>query len=166
MSTGFNAFQRVTQLTVDPLCKVRVETACPLVVRPLDLLDCPDSNLVRVTLSQSQDDEVKFTDSREGEQQVIHIKDNFGGQEVLLEVPVQADLFIVNTASVAVSNFQSTAIDVQSGENIKATNIKAEEVTLSSGGGEIECSGTILAQKFNVRTEGNGVTMVLIRIRN
>lgn len=114
---------------------------------------------MRATLTKNQtqlDIAVESSVQENNDQQIVNINEKLtefiGSDEILLEVPVQADLSIECGESVALSDIQSDFIEIHSLAGIKTKNIKSEDIKLVAGG-EIRCEGTTLAQKLFIKTE-------------
>ncbi|XP_062535020.1 uncharacterized protein LOC134204208 [Armigeres subalbatus] len=140
---------------VDPYSKIKIRCNCALKIVPYDLLDCPDSNLLKASLSSAQDhhlnvevngNEVSITDSNP----------SVTPASCILEVPIKADLEVVNNGSTAVSDLYSDEIRVESGGNVDAKNLRSTLIDLRSSDGNISCAGITLAQIVKVVTTGKG----------
>nr|XP_019528229.2 uncharacterized protein LOC109400204 [Aedes albopictus] len=140
---------------VDPYSKIKIRCNCALKILPYDLLDCPDSNLLKASLNSANDhnlsvnidgNEVSITDSNAPSSPV----------SCILEVPVKADLEVVNNGSTAVSDLYSDEIRIESGGNVETRNLRCTLVDLRSSDGNISCAGTTLAQIIKVVTTGTG----------
>lgn len=148
------------QVTVDPFCKIRVKTSCPLVLRPFNLLDNPANNHIKATLTKNQTElDIKLEDGED--QQVVTISEKLtkfmGQDEILLEVPVQVDVDIEGSETVSLSGIESDSIVVYGMKGIQTKNIKGQDIELTSGAG-VQCQGTLLAKKLTIRAEQDGVS--------
>lgn len=94
------------------------------------------------------------------DQQIVHINEKLtefiGQDEILLEIPVQADLSVECGESVSLSDMQSDFLEIHSLAGIKTKNIKSEKIALIAGG-DVECKGTTLAQHLLIRADQEGV---------
>lgn len=160
-STSVYRQNNVNQVHVNQFCRILIKTSCPLTIRPFDSIACPDENKVRATLAKNQTEVDVSVDSLQDDQghQTVHVNEKLtkfiGHDEILLEVPATADLYIENGESVTLSDFQSDAIRVRSLGAIRSRNIKAE--TISLHGGEVKCLGTTLAKELVVQSDLDGV---------
>lgn len=162
-STTAAALRQVKQILkqVDPYSRIRVQCQCALRIVPADLLDNPDSNVLKVTLS-SDDYNVNVQISGKD----VTIDGDFGGDatddcpECLLEIPIKADLDVANggRCSTSIADLYSDEIRVRSeGGDISTKSLRCTVIDLeSTGNGNINCGGTTLAQTVKVAARGKG----------
>lgn len=157
LSTGrFNwAAIKTVQEKVDPYTKIHINCAYELKIVPYDLLDCPDSNLLKATVKQGSNVDslaVKITDKTV----TITSDPSAGGCECILEVPIKADLQIRNDGSTTIANLYSDEIDVVGTGNIETRSLRSTNIQLCSTAGNIACQGITLAENVTATTVGKG----------
>uniref|UniRef100_A0A182VZ05 Adhesin domain-containing protein n=1 Tax=Anopheles minimus TaxID=112268 RepID=A0A182VZ05_9DIPT len=146
---------KTLQEKVNPYAKIHINCAYDLKIVPYDLLDCPDSNILKATLKQGSNTDslaIKISD----EIVTITSAPNTGGTECTLEVPIKADLQIRNNGTTSIANLYSDEIDIVSTGDIETRSLRSTNITLSSTGGHIACQGLTLAQNVSVTTSGKG----------
>ncbi|EAT42410.1 AAEL006059-PA [Aedes aegypti] len=140
---------------VDPYSKIKIRCNCALKIVPYDLLDCPDSNLLKASVNSEKDhnlnveisgNEVSISDSSAPSSPV----------SCILEIPIKADLEVLNNGSTAVFDLYSDEIRIESGGNVDTKNLRCTLIDLRSADGNISCAGTTLAQIIKVVTSGTG----------
>lgn len=167
---------------VDPYSNIKITSSYHLNVRPYDVYECPDGNLLRISL-QPLDNQPKTELSAELEQFIknfnasikideqniiIDTKDELNKQSTvhklsnsivcLIEVPVKANLKVCGHRDVSIENLYSDDILVTTSDgNINTKNIHSTNLSLSAEHGNIVCKGSTLAQKMDVRTYGDKV---------
>lgn len=148
-------------IKVDPFCLINIKTSSPLEIRPYDLLDCPNANVIRYTTSNGCHnalDVLVHERTNNEDQQVVNIDDNLTSKaRILLEVPVKADLNVESCEDVHLANFHSDNITVTSLKDIVAKNLKSRHIRFHSNAGRVECQDTTLAYNLEVRTDQDGV---------
>ncbi|XP_321056.6 uncharacterized protein LOC1281118 [Anopheles gambiae] len=157
LSTGrFNwAAIKTVQEKVDPYTKIHINCAYELKIVPYDLLDCPDSNLLKATVKQGSNVDslaVKITDKTV----TITSDPSAGGCECILEVPIKADLQIRNDGSTTIANLYSDEIDIVGTGNIETRSLRSTNIQLCSTAGNIACQGITLAENVTATTVGKG----------
>lgn len=167
---------------VDPYSNIKITSSYHLNVKPYDVHECPDGNILRISL-QPLENESKTKVSAELEQFIknfnasikideqniiIDTKDEFNKQSTvqklsnniicLVEVPVKANLKVCGHRDVFIENLYSDDILVTTSDgNINTKNIHSANLSLTAEHGNIVCKGSTLAQKMDVRTHGDKV---------
>lgn len=152
------AFRQVKQTLkqVDPYSRIRIQCRCNLRIVPADLLDNPDSNVLKVTLSS---DDYNVNVQVSGKEVTID-GDGSGVEgdpdpECLLEVPIKADLEVINEGRTSIADLYSDEIRVRGGD-IATKSLRCTVIDLASADGNISCGGTTLAQTVRVACTGRG----------
>ncbi|XP_055608850.1 protein FAM185A-like [Uranotaenia lowii] len=155
-SHAFNHYQKVTEIVklVDPYSKIRIKCSCNLRIIPYDLLDCPDANRLRATLS-SDTSELKVVVAGQ-DVTIENDGDTKSSPDCLLEIPIKADLDITNRGSTEIKDLYSDEVRLRSDGKIVTKNLRSTIVDLESTNGDISCGGTTLAQIIRVSTNGTG----------
>lgn len=155
-TTAFRSVNR-KQITerVHPFSHINVNLkgVSQLRILPYDLLDCPDANILRATVTsdavesgvaiQVQDNDVNVTN--EGSE----------ATEILLEIPVKADLTVESDGALEVSDLHSDQLAVKTAKGIKTKNLRSENIQLHSGG-NVECRGLTLGYRVQIKAENSG----------
>lgn len=165
---------------VNPFSKIKITSNFHLNVKPYDLMDCPDGNLLRISLmpkTSSGSISTKVTEFLNCFDAAVHISDqniaidtidNLGEQVTadelanavvcLIEVPVKADLKVFSKRDVIVQNMFSDEVNVLSNDgDIITKNVHTTNLTLTAQHGNIRCEGSTLAHKMEVRSYGEKV---------
>ncbi|XP_058059923.1 uncharacterized protein LOC131210661 [Anopheles bellator] len=146
---------KTLQQTVDPYTKIQIDCAYELKIVPYDLLDCPDSNLLKATVKADGD-----TDAFELKvsEKLITITNNPNskGVQCILEIPIKADLEIHNNGNTAIADLYSDEIEIVGTGNIDTKNLRSTTVRLDSTAGNISCRGITLAQQVVALAAGKG----------
>uniref|UniRef100_A0A182M9K0 DUF4097 domain-containing protein n=1 Tax=Anopheles culicifacies TaxID=139723 RepID=A0A182M9K0_9DIPT len=146
---------KTLQEKVNPYAKIHIDCAYDLKIIPYDLLDCPDSNILKATVKQGSNVDslaIKISD----ETVTITGDPNTGGTECTLEVPIKADLQIRNNGTTSIANLYSDEIEVVGTGDIETRSLRSTNITLNSTAGNVACQGITLAQNVTVTTTGNG----------
>lgn len=153
-----------------------------LIIKPYDILDCQDSNLLRFSLKTEKPEKLLCRTEIEqaldraikidGEVVSINTKnftldqaDETELQELsyLIEVPVRANLKIDSEKSVSIENLYSDKILVHTtgeGGDIKTKNLQAFQLNFEADNGNIFCDGTTLANEINLRVKKTNVSIL------
>ncbi|XP_035897251.1 uncharacterized protein LOC118505498 [Anopheles stephensi] len=151
---SFSAIKTV-QEKVHPYSKIRINCAYNLKIVPYDLLDCPDSNILKATVKQGSNTDglaVKISDKTV----TITGDPTAGGTECVLEVPIKADLHIHNNGTTSIANLYSDEIEVVGTGDIETQSLRSTNITLNSTAGSIACRGITLAENVSATTTGKG----------
>lgn len=166
--------------------KIKISSNFHLNVKPFDLHDCPDSNLLRISLTPKESNQpisvkiTKLLDNFNATVQVndenisIDTRDSLGNDVngdqfsndvvCLIEVPVKADLNVSSKKDVSIQNMYSDEINVTSDNgNIVTKNVQSVKVNLTAHNGDIRCEGCTLAHQMEVRSFGEKVCHYTIR---
>lgn len=161
----------VTQ-TVDPFSSIKICSKCQVSIKPYNIHECPDGNLLRVSLRSISNDAAiewanEFQQFRpsvdiDGSNVTIDTKlpstKHFDAVECLIEVPVAANLCVNGERNVSIENSLCDTISVTSSSgNIATKSVKSKSLELTTENGDIECNGMTLAQRIDIRTNGNKV---------
>lgn len=160
---------------VYPYSNILITTKYNLSIRPFDLLDCQDSNLLRFTLENASN--FGKPDIENALQSAISIDDknvyidtnnclldngtNVNEISYLIEVPVRACLHIKAENKVTLENLYGDEICVRTsgeGADIKTKNLQAVKLNFETNGGDIFCDGTTLAHQTDIKVQNNNVS--------
>lgn len=157
--------------TVDPFSNIKICSKCHVKTKPYNIHECPDGNLLRVSLrsiggnaGQSKGSELlKPSIDIDGGNVAIDIKlqptEQPDAMECLIEVPVAANLDVKGERNVSIENSLCDTISATSSNGDIATKaVRSKSLELTAENGNIECTGLTLAQKIDIRTNGNKVT--------
>lgn len=159
---------------------IKITSNFHLAIKPYDVVDCPDSNLLRISLqprSITTPPSTKIANAIANFQPVIEVNDqnitvdtldSFNHQlnvdelsshiYCLIEVPIRANLKVLSQRDVHIDNMHSDDINVNTNEgNIATKSVHATNLNLISQHGAIHCSGSTLSQKMDLRTHGDKV---------
>lgn len=165
---------------VYPYANIKITSNYHLNIKPYDLLDCPDGNLLRISLQQKNSGATptqkitEFIANFDANVQIddqnitIDTVDDLGTQVTadelansvacLIEVPVKANLKIFSKRDISVQNMYSDDISVTSKDgDVTTKSIQSVNLSLTTENGNIRCDGTTLAHKMDVRCHGEKV---------
>uniref|UniRef100_A0A182IQ69 DUF4097 domain-containing protein n=1 Tax=Anopheles atroparvus TaxID=41427 RepID=A0A182IQ69_ANOAO len=155
-TSGCNwATMKTVQEKVNPYTKIHINCAYNLKIVPYDLLDCPDSNVLRASVKQE--------DGANGIS--VQVSDNLvtitgdpttTDMDCLLEIPIKADLKIRNHGSTSIVDLYSDEIEVNGTGNIETKSLRSTNIKLCSTAGNIACRGITLAENVVALTSGKG----------
>lgn len=168
---------------VYPFANIKITSNYHLSIKPYDILDCPDGNLLRISLQQTELSKsvsskvAKFLSSFDASVQidekniVIDTVDDLGTQVnadelgnavvCLIEVPVKSNLKVISKRNVTIQNMYSDDINVSTNDgDVTTKNIHAVNLNLTAENGNIQCEGTTLASKMEVRCHGTKVCFI------
>ncbi|XP_053672364.1 uncharacterized protein LOC128722710 [Anopheles nili] len=146
---------KTVQEKVDPYTKIHINCAYDLKIVPYDLLDCPDSNILKATVKHGEK-ENSFAVKVSEKLVSISSKQSSEGAECILEVPIKADLQIHNNGNTSIADLYSDDISVESTGNIETKGLRSTNIKLCSTAGNITCRGITLAQNIVASTTGRG----------
>lgn len=174
--------QRSIVRQVYPFSNIKITSNYHLNIKPYDLLDCPDGNLLRITLqpkSQSVGstptkqitdfiDKFDATIQIDDHNIVIDTVDNLGTQVnadelanavyCLIEVPVKSNLKVCSKRDVCVQDMYSDELNVIAHDgDVQTKNVHTGVLSLTTQNGDIRCDGTTLAHKVEARSHGQKV---------
>lgn len=165
---------------VSSYANIKIASDYHLTIRPYDVVECPDSNLLRITL-QPRDATAQASPKVAGtianfkptvqidEQNIVVDTRDTAGQHLttgelnslvycLVEVPVQANLKVQSQRDVQVERMHSDDITVTTNDGNIATNgVHAANLSLVAQNGSIHCGGSTISQNMDLRTYGDKV---------
>ncbi|XP_055838639.1 uncharacterized protein LOC129906763 [Episyrphus balteatus] len=149
---------------VDPYSKIKINSQINVKIRPYNVLECQDSNLLRATIRSAVDgkpSKAQLDVKIKNKNVEITSKTTSTGKEAeelvcLLEVPIRADLLIDTESEVSIADMYCEELNVISNKNIDTKNVRSTTVDLFSKNGNINCNGLLLGQKINIKTNTNG----------
>lgn len=148
------------QKIVDPFSSIRISSNIPIIVKPYDLVECPNSNFFRATLHGNGQDLEKQKSAQmlvEIDGKNINVVNKFQGYgespTCTLSIPVKADLKIEAEDSVNISEMYSDYIKIEAEKDIQTTNLRCTTLDLGTENGKIQCNGLILASRIDVHSE-------------
>lgn len=164
------SFSVVTK-TVDPFASIKICSKCQVTVKPYNIHECPDGNLLRVSLRSINNDgseRLKVLDRFrpsivvDGGNVAIDTEllqtEHLDVVECLIEVPVSANLSVTGDRNVSIENSLCDSISVASSNgNIATKSIRSKLLELTATNGNINCNGMTIAQNINIRTSGKKV---------
>ncbi|XP_055686588.1 uncharacterized protein LOC129791939 [Lutzomyia longipalpis] len=149
--------QRKKEFTekVHPFSQINVNLKGVQLVKilPFDLLDCADANILRATATSDEDKEPHV--SIDIQDKDVNVESHPGVSEVLLEIPVKADLSVAADGKLDVADLHSDRISVSTSSGISTRNLRSESIELHSKG-DIVCRGLTLGYKVRIETEDAG----------
>lgn len=159
--------------TVDPFASIKISSKCQVTIKPYNIHECPDGNLLRVSLGSTNKDGStewakeldQFRPSIDIDGGNVAIDTGFQptGQhdavECVIEVPVAANLSVNGERNVSIEDSLCDTISVTSTHgNIATKSVRSKSLALTAENGNIDCSGMTLAQEIDIRTNGNKVS--------
>lgn len=165
---------------VNPFSNIKITSNYHLNVKPYDLLDCPDGNLLRISLKPKESVEpnkpkvTEFIASFNADVQIndqnitVDTVDNLHSQVnadelvnsvvCLIEVPVKANLKVSGQRDINIQNLYSDEINIATNDgDITTKNLHTKNLSLTAQHGNIRCEGSTLAHKMDVRSYGEKV---------
>lgn len=134
------------------------------ITAPYDLLDCPNSNILRIrNADNKQFEEDDVTIKIENDEITIR---SFAKTKILVEVPVKAFLDIESNGALECELVHSDFIDLIAYGDILTNNLRSTAITLNSKHGNINCNGLTLAQNIIITTSKNGVCCLILSCVN
>lgn len=163
-----------------PYSNVKIVSNFHLKIKPYDVLDSAGANTLRVSLQPSTaeisskisnlidnfnasieiDDQNVVIDTKEGVGKQLNELELNNSLVCVIELPPKANLKVVSERDVGIENMYSDEMNVVTGGHISTKNIQSINLSLTSEDGDIRCSGSTLAHKFDVRTNGDRVSNV------
>lgn len=167
-----------------PFPNIKITSNYHLNIKPYDVLDCPDGNLLRISLqpkaiNQTLTPKVKkfladfdATVQIDDQNIVIDTVDDLGTQvnadelanavECLIEVPIKSNLKVASKRDINIQNMYSDDINVITNDgDVKTKNIHSVSLSLVAQNGNVQCDGTTLAKTMDVRSHGQKVNIQL-----
>lgn len=172
-----------TTTQIPTYSNIKITSNFHLTIRPYDIVDCPDSNLLRISLqprnittspsTKIANTIANFKPAIEVNNQNIAVDtlDSFSHQlnvdelnshiYCLIEVPVRSNLKVISQRDVHIDNMHSDDINVNTNEgNIDTKSVHATNLNLISQHGAIHCGGSTFSQKMDLRTHGDKVMYI------
>lgn len=174
--------QRSIVHQVYPFSNIKITSNYHLSIKPYDLLDCPDGNLLRISLkSKLQSLESSLTEQIaesianfdacvqiDDHNIVIDTVDDLSTQinadelgnavYCLVEVPVKSNLKVSSRRDVTIQNMYSDEVNVIAYDgDVTTKNLHTVTLNLTAQNGNIRCDGTTLAHKVEARCNGRKV---------
>lgn len=169
----------IKQLTkvVHPEVFLKINSAWRLHIRPYDLLDCQDGNLIRASLYPTN------TAALESDTKLDEYKLDFIGYEArmtieagstnveaekadllcVLEVPVKSNLTIKAARSVKIRGIGGALVKIDSVGDITTKNMtQSHALQMVSRAGDIVCEGNTVADKANLRVFADNVSESIV----
>lgn len=174
---------------VYPFSNIKITSNYHLNIKPYDVLECPDGNLLRISLQPKEINQTltpkvkKFladfdaTVQIDDQNIVIDTVDDLGTQvnadelanavECLIEVPIKSNLKVASKRDINIQSMYSDDINVTTNDgDIKTKSIHSVSLSLVAQNGNIQCDGTTLAKKMDVRSHGQKVNIHLFRLNS
>lgn len=176
------AGQRSIVRQVYPFSNIKITSNYHLNVKPYDLLDCPDGNLLRISLQPKPptaessatkqiadlianfdaniqiDDHSIVIDTIDDLSTQINADELANAVYCLVEVPVKSNLKICSRRDVNIQSMYGDEINVNARDgDVQTNNIHAVALSLTAQNGNIRCEGTTLAHKAEARSHGEKV---------
>lgn len=161
----------------DPNIIIRANTK--LNIQPYDAVACPDSNLLRISIQPLDSidnstviDEFEAAITIKGNDVTINAVGlmmrevaayNLGvNYNLLVEVPVRANLDITSEEEVQIDRLNSENIKVVCRSSITTNDLHVTKLNLLANFGTINCGGSTVAQQIDLRTYGKKVNYLSI----
>lgn len=142
---------------------IKILSDMQLIVKPYDVVTCPDSNLLRISL-HPLDCVFKGSEITEDFETAVKIKgqnvvidtlhfrnDECDSVKCLVEVPVRANLDIIAEEDVEINDMHSDVINVHAASHIQTKDLASTKLILTSRSGSIICNGITLAKEMDLR---------------
>lgn len=152
-----------TKRYIYPFARINIRSDICLQVKAADVHEYPDANVLIAELHGGHVRNCPVhmnVDVSEDERLVnimINKTVNTSDFHCNLEIPIRSDLHIEANDSVTVRNIFSSEITVRAQKDIETKEIRADNVTLDSTGGNISCKGMLLGKVTVVETKELGV---------
>lgn len=180
-STATSASRSIVH-QVYPFSNIKITSNYILNIKPYDILDCPDGNLLRISLRHKQteieasisekvtkllsnfdatvqiDDQNIVIDTVDDLSTHVHADDLGNAVECFIEIPVKSNLKVTGKRDVSIQSMYSDDIVVSTLDgNVITKNIHSVNLSLTAENGNIQCEGITLAHKMDVRSYGSKV---------
>lgn len=164
------SFSAVTK-TINPFASIRICSKCQVTIKPYNIHECPDGNLLRVSLRSINNDGSdrskeldRFRPSIVIDNEDVTIDtmllqtEHLDAVECFIEVPVAANLCVTGERNVSIENSLCDSISVASSNgNIATKSVRSKSLELTAANGNIDCKGMTIAENISIRTSGNKV---------
>ncbi|XP_055917145.1 uncharacterized protein LOC129949609 [Eupeodes corollae] len=149
---------------VDSYSKIKINSQISVKIRPYNVHECQDSNLLRATIrgaADSKSDDAQLDVKIHDKDVEITSKTSSTRKDAeqlvcLLEVPIRADILIDTDSEVSIADMYCEELNVTSSKDINTKNVRSTTIDLLSKNGNIQCNGLLLGQKINIKTNENG----------
>lgn len=165
---------------VYPFSNIKITSNFHLNIKPYDIIECPDGNLLRISLQKKnqnrppskritelianfnadvQIDDQNIVIDTIGNSRAQVIADELADEiACLVEVPIKANLTVSSRRDISIQSMYSDDINVTSKDgDITTKNIHSVSLSLITENGSINCEGTTLARKMDIRSNGEKV---------
>ncbi|XP_031632824.1 protein FAM185A [Contarinia nasturtii] len=161
---------------VYPFPNIKITSNYHLNIKPYDVLDCPDGNRLRISLKSKDISKISSkvagflasfdaTVKIDEHNIVIDTVDDLGTQVnadelanavvCLIEVPIKSNLKVASKRDVNIENMYSDDINVITNDgDVTTKNIHSIHLNLIAQNGNIQCEGTTVSQKTDIRSYG------------
>lgn len=158
--------------TVEPYSNIKIVSNYDLVVKPYDVLECQDSNLLRVSLTPKNNielnEDLNFSPSININNENIEINtENYvksisekivNSVNCVIEIPVKSNLKIFCNKNIAIEQLHGEIISLSSDcGNIQTKNLQSVHLNLLAKNGNIRCDGMTLAHQIDIQVFGEKV---------
>lgn len=174
-SRPYSTEKPIKQLSkvVHPEAFLKVNSSWKLRIRPYDLFDCQDSNLIRASLFPIS------TAALESNVNIDDYKLEFIGYETrmtieadattaeaeqadllcVLEVPIKSNITIKAAQSVEIQGINGAIVNIECVGDILTKNLtQSHALKLISRAGNISCEGNTVSEQVNLRVFGDNVS--------
>ncbi|XP_011188622.1 protein FAM185A [Zeugodacus cucurbitae] len=151
-----------TMRYIYPFARINIRTDIYLKVKAADVHEYPDANVLIAELhgGHARNCPVNMHVDVSEDERLVNIVINKDANALdfhcNLEIPIRSDLHIEANDSVTVRNIFSSEINVRAQKNIETKEIRADNLTLDSAGGNISCKGMLLGRVTVVETKDLG----------
>ncbi|GAB0096234.1 uncharacterized protein DMENIID0001_117160 [Sergentomyia squamirostris] len=118
-------------------------------ILPYDLLECPDANLLKATVIQGNDAHINI----QVQEKEVTIEQTGKAEEILLEIPVKADVTVEADGSLQIRDLHSDKLSANASRGITTKNLRSECIHLQSEG-DIACQGLTLGYSVILTAKG------------
>lgn len=182
IETTISGGQRSIVRQVYPYSNIKITSNYHLNIKPYDILDCPDGNLLRITLQPKPhamdstptkqinefianfdatiqiDDHNIVIDTIDDLSSQVNADELANAVEVLFEVPVKSNLKVCSRRDVNIESMYGDEINVIAYDgDVQTKNIHTVALNLIAQNGNIRCLGNTLAHKVECRSHGQKV---------
>ncbi|XP_011214334.2 protein FAM185A [Bactrocera dorsalis] len=151
-----------TMRYIYPFARINIRSDIYLQVKAADVHEYPDANVLIAELhgGHARNCPVNMHVDVSEDERLVNIAINKTANALdfhcNMEIPIRADLHIEALDSVTVRNIFSSEITVRAQKNIETKELRAENITLDSAGGNISCKGMLLGKVTTVETKELG----------
>ncbi|XP_054739247.1 uncharacterized protein LOC129245231 [Anastrepha obliqua] len=151
-----------TMRYIYPFPRINIHSDIYLRVKAADVHEYPDANVLIAELHGGHTRNcpvIMKIDVSEDERRVNIVINKVADATDFhcnLEVPIRSDLYVETNDSVKVQNILSSEVTVRAQKHIETKEVRADNVTLDSNGGNITCKGMLLGRVTQVETKEMG----------